>query len=84
MQILDPKSRYVFKVLPKCTEGVSVESEAGDPIETGAAICQPGKPCAIDLTHNSQWFGKVPNMTVTKLTSMLFPMAYRMLKNQWH
>ena len=52
------KTIYTFKVRAESTAGPSPDSELSDPIETLTLISQPGKPCALKVTHNSvmlQW-----------------------------
>ena len=51
---LKPNKKYVFKVKPFYhNPDIEIkESEVSDPIET-VPVCQPGKPTAVAITHNS-------------------------------
>ena len=53
-----PQTKYVFKVQPVLDDGVGDESDVSDPIETKAPACQPGRPTASAVSHDSitlQW-----------------------------
>ena len=50
---LDPRTVYVFKVRAEsAASGTTTDSDLSDPIETLSSISQPGKPCALKVTHN--------------------------------
>ena len=48
---------YFFKVSARSSSGYCKESVASDPIKTKIHLSQPGKPYAIDVTHNSIQLG---------------------------
>ena len=48
------KTIYSFKVQPECKDGLGLESDISDPIQTKMIIpSKPGKPTATGITHNS-------------------------------
>ena len=49
---LTPQTVYTFKVRAESVAGPSPDSEPSDSIVTQLPVSQPGKPCALTVTHN--------------------------------